>query len=284
MATRRGRERARYRAVVARPRRQSIRRYSWSLFIVLAGAVCSAAPALARVGASDAAATHGYLEAKIAWQRVAMANEPAALNAITALATRVHAECPGVLAGAPPHIKGEKTNQSEVEVSQELLAVAFGASDDVQHPADERFSTRVRRLHWSNSKLTKLLHSLAAEQAAQSGIPSPDLCADLKFWVASGYTTASASTKLFLHRMMVVSSITVIESEPHEPVADFFDLDALVAYRLKPYEDHTDRLLAKKAFPPEAKLTDPAVRPFLEAVGNVYKAVGRLPAPASPAG
>jgi len=91
----------------------------------------------------------------------------------------------------------------------------------------------------------------------------------------------SAGTKAFLHRLNVVSSITLIESEPHEPVSDFFNPEALVAHRLKPYEDRADRLLARKAFPPEAKITNPALRPFLEAVGKVYVALGRSPAPAA---
>jgi len=60
-----------------------------------------------------------------------------------------------------------------------------------------------------------------------------------------------------------------------------FNPEALVAHRLKPYEDRADRLLARKAFPPEAKITNPALRPFLEAVGKVYVALGRSPAPAA---
>jgi hypothetical protein len=115
--------------------------------------------------------------------------------------------------------------------------------------------------------------------AEQSTIPSPQLCADMKFWVASGYTAASAGTKHFLHQLRVVSSITLIEAEPHEPVTNFLHLNALVAYRLKPYEDHADRLLARKALPPEAKLTDPALRPLLEAAGRVFVTLGRTSAP-----
>ena len=79
----------------------------------------------------------------------------------------------------------------------------------------------------------------------------------------------------------VVSSITLIESEPHEPVSNFFNLNALVAHRLKPYEDHADQLLARKALPPKVKITAPALRPWLEAVGTVYAALGRSPAPAA---
>jgi hypothetical protein len=259
-----------------------MRRFSYLLLSTLAAMACSASPAIARVNASDAAATHSYLEARIALQReTAAKGEATELKAITALEARVKAECAGVLVGAPPHVKGEKTNQSELEVTEEMLTTTLGAAEHVEHPAYARFAKTLRHLRWSNPKLTKLLRSLAREQAEQSAIPPPDLCSDLKFWVASGYTAVSAGTKRFLQRSSEVSSITQIESEPHEPIANFLHLNALVAYRLKPYEDHADRLLARKALPPEVKLTDPTLRPLLEAAGRVFAALGRSPAPAA---
>ena len=247
-------------------------------------ALVPGAPAFARASASDAAATHAYLEARIALNRAQTATEPAYLNAIDALAAKVKAECPAVLAGAPRHVKGEKTNPSELEISLELAAVTFGAGEHLERAADVRFESTVRRLRWSNPRLTLLLRSLAIEQAEQSAIPPPDLCSDMKFWVASGYTATSAGTKLFVHRHDVVSSITQIEYEPNEPAGNFFRLDALVAYRLKPYENHADRVLARKALPPEPKTGDPAVTPFFEAAAGVYAALGRTPATRSVTG
>ena len=258
-----------------------MRRLSCLFLLTLAAIMASVTPAVARVTASDAAATHAYLKARIVLQRATVTAQPAELEALGALEAQVKAECPGVLAGAPPHVKGEKTNESQYEVSEELLSAGFGVGGHVEHPANARFAKTVRRLRWSNPKLTRLLRSLAIEQAEQSAIPPPELCADMKFWVASGYTAVSAATKRYLHRHMVVSSITQIESEPHEPVTDIFNLNALVAHRLKPYEDHADRVLARKALPPEAKLTDPALSPFLEAMGKLFVALGRTPAPAA---
>ncbi len=256
-----------------------MRRFSSLLLVTLAAMACSGAPAVARVTASDAAATHAYLEARIALRRAEAATAPAELKAIAALEAQVKTGCPGVLAGAPPHVKGEKTNESQHEVSEELLSVGFGAGGHVQHPADARFAKTVRHLRWSNPKLTRLLRSLATEQAEQSAIPLPELCPDMKFWVASRYTAVSAGTKRFLHRSSQVASITQIESEPHESVTDIFNLNALVAHRLKPYENHADRVLARKALPPEVKITNPALRPFLEAVGKLFVALGRSPTP-----
>ncbi len=254
-----------------------MRRLSCLFFITLTAIICSVAPALARVKASDATATHDYLEARIALDRATAEGGSAEFKAITALEAQVKVQCPGVLIDAPPHVKGEETNESEHEISGELLSVTFGTGEHVEHPAYAQFERTVRRLRWSNPKLTRLLRSLALEQTEQSAIPPPDLCSDLKFWVASGYTAVSAGTKRYLHRLRVVSSITLIESEPHEPASNFFKLTALVSYRLKPYEDHAERLLARRALPPEAKLTDPALRPFFEAVGKIYMALGRSP-------
>jgi hypothetical protein len=256
-----------------------MRRPGWTCLVILAATLYSSTPAAARVSAGDAAATRAYLEATIALQRAPSGTDSAELQAIAALEAQVNSECPDVLAGAPPHVKGEKIAQSESEISSELLSAVLGAAEHVQYPSDERFAKTVRRLHWSNPRLTRLLRSLALEQAEQAAIPPPDLCADLKSWVASGYTTVSAGTKAFLHRHRVVSSITVIESEPHEPLLDIFNLNALVAHRLKPYEDRADERLAKQAFPPEGKITSPALTPLIEAVDKVFAALGRTTAP-----
>ncbi len=70
-----------------------------------------------------------------------------------------------------------------------------------------------------------------------------------------------------------MSEITLIESEPHEPASDLFNLNALIAHRLKPYEDHEDQLLARKAMPPEPKLSDAALTPYLKALEGIYAAL-----------
>jgi hypothetical protein len=256
-----------------------MRRLTCLFLLTLAAIMASGTPALARVTASDAAATHAYLEARISLRRAPGVTESTELQAIAALEAHLKTECPDVLAGAPPHVKGERTNPSVGEISSELVSAGFGAAEHVQYPSYERFAKTVRRLRWSNPRLTRLLRSLALEQAEQSAIPTPNLCSDLKSWVASGYTGVSAGTKAFLHRRSVVSSITQIESEPHEPVSYIFNLNGLVAHRLKPYEDHADRLLARKALPAQVNLTGPAFGRFLEAVGKVFVALGSTPAP-----
>jgi hypothetical protein len=258
----------------------------WLAFTAtLAVTACAAAPASARVKASDLTATHEYLEARLAYSRATAKEASAEIAAIKALAAKVKGECPDVLSGAPPHVKGEKTGASELQVTEELLSAASGAAEQVEHPLDDSFARIVDRVRWSNPRLTKLLRSLALEQAEQSAIPAPNICADMTFWVASNYMAVSAGTREYLHRHMVISSITQIELEPHEPVTNIVDLGALVAHRLKPYEDRADRALARKAIPPElgleALLESKTVQNLLAAEGEVLAALGRTTPPAA---
>lgn len=253
---------------------RDVRRLGFTVVALIAAMAFLAPSALARVSTSDAAATHAYLKAVIALNHASGEAAPAGIKAIEALATQVQSECPDVLAGAPPHVKGEKTNKSRSEAVEEIAAATFGVAEHLEHPAHSRFASAVKRLHWSNPRLTRLLRSLAREQADQSAIPAPELCPDMKFWVASGFTATSTGTHGLLHRLQVVSSITQIEVEPHEPPGNAFNLTALVAYRLKPYEDQRDRALARKALPPESSLTPPQVKPYLEALAKVEAALG----------
>jgi hypothetical protein len=248
------------------------------LAILAVLAVCAAVPAsaLARVSGADQAATHAYLEAVLAERRAADATGTAQLQAIESLATLVRTECPGVLAGAPPHSKEEHLSPPTFEINQEVISATFGAAEEVMHPILVGFARQVAPLRWSNPRLTRLLRSLAREAAVQSGIPAPALCSDLRYWVASGYTKLSAGTLTYRKERSAASSIALIEPEPHEPVEHIFNLSALIRHRLEPYENRRDRQLARKAFPAvHVKQIEPALKPLLDALGSVELALGR---------
>jgi hypothetical protein len=249
--------------------------------IAIAIVVTWTAPTIAAVKPSDAAATHAYLKAKLAQQRAIAKQLNAGLAAIEAVATKVNAECPGVLAGAPLDMKPE--SKSAGEISDEIGRGALGAPERQTHPLIARFDRAVRHLRWSNPRLTRLVHEDALEQDEQSALAPPDLCADARAWVASGYTTTSPATKRLLHELDRISSITLIESEPHEKFT--FNVDSIIARRLKPYENRADRLLARKlrksVEPLELlKPNSPQAREVLalfEAAGKVYADLGTSP-------
>src|SRR5258707_3137116 len=184
-----------------------MRRIGLIAFVIAAGCATVPASSTARVARRDASATHVYLEAVLAEGREMASTGTAQVKAIEALATQVKTECPGVLAGAPPHNKGEEVDESTREIDDEVVGAAFGAAERVAHPIVAKFARKVERLRWSNRALTRLLRSLAREAAVQSGIPAPNLCADLKYWVASGYTSLSQGTVIYAKRRRMASSI-----------------------------------------------------------------------------
>jgi hypothetical protein len=255
---------------------------------IVAGCVAAsvaAVPAAASVKPRDAAATHAYLKAELAERQAVARQSQAGLKAVEALAGQVKTECPGVLAGAPLNTKGQPTNESAGEIAQELLFSVFSLPEHVAHPAITRFDHAVGRLLWSSRRLTRLIHESAKEEDEQSGLPTPALCPDLKAWVQSGYTATSTATKGFLHELDRISSITLIEFEPHEEAT--LSVERIIAHRLKPYEDHADRVLARKLNPPkEAQELKPGSAPaerlkaFFEAANKVYAALETSP-PAS---
>jgi hypothetical protein len=237
-----------------------------------------ASPASAAPSAKDVAATHAYLEAKIAERRTPSGAVQDAIQATEAFAAKVKLECPGVLA-AMPRGEAEPQGVSRGEIGEELTFAAFQPTEHLQHAALARFYQKVRGLRWTNHKLTKLLRSLALEADEQSGLAPPPLCADLKFWVASGYMQTAPTTKLFVKRVNAISSIATIEPEPQSERGgeNFLNSEALVKHRLERYEDQADRRLARKAFPRELKLMDPRVQALFNAVGQVNEAVGFRP-------
>ncbi len=212
-------------------------------------------------------------------KRALVADVPAEVQGIVAFEEQVKADCPNVLSGAPPRIKDEPTNESDFQISLEVTFATLGVAEDVEHHVLARYAATVQRLRWSNRRLTKLLRSLAREQAVESTIPSPNLCSDLRFWVASGYTAVSPGSKEFQRRLTAVSSITVIEHEPHEPATNLLNPSAIVAYRLKRYESRADRRLDEKTLSTETKDAELASKPLLEAVDQIDADVGRPQAP-----
>ncbi len=248
-----------------------------ALVIAAVAAAASVTPAGAAPRRSDEQATHAYLLALIAEQRSGASLYQADLAAYAALAVKFGSECPGILTGTPlGSIEGDTNGPGEhadLEVAEELTNVVLSASEPVGHRLDVRFYEAVKGLRWSNRKLTRLLHELALEQELQSAEHAPDLCADLRYWVASGFLKASAGTQSYDKEVERISSTATIERGPGEHSLD--GIDALLAHRLRPYESSDDHKLARRAFPPEPKLSDPAFEPFIKAIQRVYTTLGR---------
>ncbi len=215
--------------------------------------------ALARVSPGDATATRSYLLEDYAAMRAELKDFPAALAAIEALGTRLHAECPGVLANAPKPARGATPNSTEVEIGKEESDAAFGVAEHTEYRRSRGFARAVARLRWSNRALTRLVHLHAAEEVAKAEVPPPELCADMRAWVSSGYQTVSAATESYLRRESALS-----KTEGAEEV---------IMRRLARYENRADRRIARQIAGLEKSALPALLTKVFAALGKVSEAL-----------
>ena len=178
---------------------------------VIAAILTALSTSAARAQASsagDASATRAYLQADLAETRVQVKGIPAEFAAIEALRGRLQVECPGVLAGEPKPAAGAMPSGSAIEIGDEVLGAVFGAAERTEYTYRRGFARTVSRLSWGDRALTRLVHSDAAAEVAQANTPQPDLCADMRAWVSSGYQTASVATEAYVHRRSKLSGVT----------------------------------------------------------------------------
>jgi hypothetical protein len=140
--------------------------------------------------APNSLATRAYVKANYALVDFARANLPAAKTAITSLGSTVSGECPLVAAEAP------QDHQAE-QLSNEVVGALEVAAYQPDKESMVAFAHTVRALHWSNRKLTDMVHTYATKLEGFIALAAPNICADVKAWAASGYSTLPASTVAF---------------------------------------------------------------------------------------
>lgn len=140
----------------------------------------------------EEAAVDHYLHARAAMVREAEANLAIGRTAMDALTERVQSECPGVLVGAPPETpeKGKLGNQwlliSEIQRALEVV------QREGREASVRRFVAGIRRLQWRDHRLAGLVETLGRIETARLGARPPNVCRDLKSWVARGYRVLPA--------------------------------------------------------------------------------------------
>jgi hypothetical protein len=180
----------------------------------VAARVLASIVALALVGCggssdtADKRATHAYLQAAYSYEQMAMTNIPAVHTAAIRFANKLGSECPGVMAGTEDmqgssrsfaRQVGESRREEEQsgELEEEIGLAEREALERPDRQALSTFANAVRQLHWSNPELTRQILSEVAELQTQAEQPIPDVCADIKAWVSSGYKTLPHTTKKF---------------------------------------------------------------------------------------
>ena len=160
--------------------------------LVLASLGLATAPqaALAR-SAGDVAATQALSRAAKTLLNAARPDIPRGLANVKRYADEVAAQCPKVAAESPQNHGAE---QLDDEVIGAMTVVGYRTAAG---PVGT-FYRAVKGLHWSNPKLTRAVKTFATKLDKFVNLAVPNLCGDIKEWVASGYKTLAASTVQFI--------------------------------------------------------------------------------------
>ena len=171
-----------------------------------------------RVTPHDRVATRAFLTAEYSYLRSQIAAEPATQAASERAAAALGAECPGVLAGAPharefeeglfgeeeQHLsarqRGEhnRTFGQVYEIEFEFGEALSRAGAGANRAGALAYAHTLQSLHWSSATLTQYEHYKARALLRGLNAPQPAVCADMKAWVASGYTKLSPGTKALI--------------------------------------------------------------------------------------
>ena len=178
------------------------------------------------------AATRTYLRARHSYERAIKGDGPADQASAHAFVAQVTAECPNVLAGAPP---GKATE----EIAREAHGEAQQAFAKPQRGPSIAFARKIQRLSWTNRRLTYYVRGFAAETRAEAELVAPDLCTDARAVAASNYKTVPASTRHYNLASLCASSKVEVENSPGETG----ELDEIIAIMLKPYERPEEKSL-----------------------------------------
>jgi hypothetical protein len=194
-------------------------------------------PALAGARARNFAATKAYIQADYALVHTARTNMKAGEAALEELRSKLGAECPLAAMASPENEAAEKLSN---EVIGAMSTVFIRA--DVQAVGD--FANAVRRLHWSNQKLTRKVSSYAAKLKALAVLETPNVCGDVKAWATSGYHTLPASTSQFDQQFS----------------SEDVGIGEVPARLLAPYENHGERIVLQHTTQFEQELVDAEAR------------------------
>jgi hypothetical protein len=153
-------------------------RRSVVLLVILAFAF---APSAASASPEDVASTHTAIVAGYALARAGVATIPVAQSKIQHYKRKLAGQCPNAAAGA---LENEAAQPMSHEVAVALWSIAYGSAAG----PIRKFVKVIKPLHWTNPRVNRAAHSFASNLSGLASIPLPDLCADIRSWVATGFT------------------------------------------------------------------------------------------------
>ena len=244
------------------------------LALVTALVALAVAPSASSAATSaDRKASGVYLKGTYVFDRAALANASASSAASAAYLAKLSGECPGVLANAPSPARLSKTAHATPQQISEVKQLAALQSEVYlallsswlapDHEAFEALVKVIAPLRWSNMRMTRLAHEEARNYQQELDSQPPDVCADLRAWVSSGYQTLPPSA------LTAQRQLTGKAPRP--------SLEALIARQ----EGPTLKKLARRRKHVEMAV-EKQLEPALERVVALFSALGlEQPPPAS---
>lgn len=160
---------------------------------LVAGCALALAPSAALASSGNVAETQALARATNTLVKASTPDVPRGLAAVRGYAQKVAAQCPKVAAGSP---ENGDSSQLDDEVVGAITTVGYHLA---KAPA-AAFEHAVAHLSWSNSKLTRAVHTFATKLAGLTSLATPNICGDVEAWVHSGFQTIPSSTTQFLAR------------------------------------------------------------------------------------
>ncbi|HEY2572262.1 MAG TPA: hypothetical protein VGI27_12350 [Solirubrobacteraceae bacterium] len=158
--------------------------------LIPASLIAVLAPSQALAAPGDVSETQAYVRANYALVSSAHAKLGAAEAILQGLLRRVRSECPKVAEGSPQNTDSEA-------LTFELVGEMRLAASRPNAGAVAAFARAVAPLRWSNAKLTNAVRSYSRQLRKQSLLAIPDVCAEVRAWVASGFRTLPQGTRRF---------------------------------------------------------------------------------------
>lgn len=213
--------------------------------VLIPAALCGSV-SVAAASRSDEHATHAYLIAQYKLGTALLHGAAAARGAESAAAAQIARECPGVVSGMPqepslkpfpappPRVRGEnaRLSQQKQTIEEELATAVDRPGTSLYRAAEEVWAAEVRQLSWSNPAITSDVQAGITARLETISAPAPPFCADARAWVQSGYRALSAASREF-----EASRAARMSDERGE---------GSLGTLLKPYENASDRALARK--------------------------------------
>lgn len=183
--------------------------------MILTVLVFGVAAATALGSQEDIASTHAYIRANYALNRATQAKVKPAQASIEAVIHKVGQECPMLGAGSPQ-------DEEAQHLSYEVVVALWSASYSTDAGPIRAFANTVRRLHWSNPKLTRMAKRYATDLQELASLQTPNVCGDVTAWKQDGFKAAPADTVQLDRRVEAIEPKTIPRSllAPYEQPAD----------------------------------------------------------------